>query len=764
MRAFPPSLLRRRSRLVALALTGLAIAALSSGLVLRGTTPAAGVTPARFAGPTSSQPLALSADGGVLAVVNPDAGSVSIFDLRADRNRLLARVPVQVEPWSVALLPDGSKAFVANTVSGTVSVMRLNIANGVIQRPHKHIAVGTEPYGLALTPNGSKLYVSNARSSTISVIDTATETVVKTIFGVGLEPRGLAVSNDGDADDADETLYVTSFLALPLAAKVDGQDDAKGGLVVRISTASDSVIGSTTLNPIPDTGFKANGDALARIAPGAVFSFTTGAYPNQLNGVALRGGFAYFPNTGASPNGPVRFDVNTQSLLSVVNRTTNLDAGLTINMHRAVADQTGTPKRFLTQPWAMAFKQGANDGYVLSAASDVVVKVNVSATTGAPTVQLDPIDPTRLLQIPTGKNPRGIVINAGDTRAYVMNYVSRDVTVINLAGGVESVMATLPSAPLPTAGTLEAKIHVGRELFNSSVGTFDPATAGGAVIAGRMSQAGWGSCASCHPHGLSDNVTWIFATGPRRTIGLHAMFDQTDPARATQRALNWSAIFDEAEDFELNIRNVSGGLGLIVGSDGVTPEPDVQAFAPLANAGRPQLKVRGVNAWDGLKAYMQFGIRSPISPLSKTDPDVIAGGALFRAANCQQCHGGAQWTSSRVRFTPPPAAGLVVGGQLISELRQVGTFDPTFFNEVRQNAAPSLGADGFNPPSLLGVFTAEPTLLHNSRAASLDEALDNVQHRSAGTGGVDTLTNAADRAKVAQFLRSIDAATPAIPF
>jgi cytochrome c peroxidase len=241
------------------------------------------------------------------------------------------------------------------------------------------------------------------------------------------------------------------------------------------------------------------------------------------------------------------------------------------------------------------------------------------------------------------------------------------------------------------------------------------------------------------------------------------MFDQTDPARATQRALNWSAIFDEAEDFELNIRNVSGGQGLIVLSDGVAPDPDVQPFLPLANAGRRQLKVRGVNAWDGLKAYMQFGIRSPFSPFSKADPDVVAGNALFRAANCQQCHGGPQWTSSRVRFTPPPAAGLVVGGQLISELRMVGTFDPTFFNEVRQNAGVPLGADGFNPPSLLSVFTAEPTLFHNSRAASLDEVMLNVQHRSAGTGGVDTLTNPADRAKVTQFLRSIDAATPPIP-
>jgi len=38
-----------------------------------------------------------------------------------------------------------------------------------------------------------------------------------------------------------------------------------------------------------------------------------------------------------------------------------------------------------------------------------------------------------------------------------------------------------------------------------------------------------------------------------------------------------------------------------------------------------------------------------------------------------------------------------------------------------------------------------------------------VTHRSAGTGGVDTLTNAADRAKIVRFLESIDAASVPVP-
>jgi len=714
-----------------------------------------------FSGPTTSQPLALSADGDVLAVANPDNNTVTFFDTSQPTPRLMEEVAVGREPNGVALSPDGREAYVANTLDGTVSVLKL-IGGGQKAKLHKVLDVGTEPYGVAVTPNGDKVYVTNARSNTVTVINARNNHVTDTIEGVGIEPRGLAITNDGDDNDDNETVFVTQFLSLPAPGKIDGADDAKVGFVTMISTETDRVTGQIQLDPIANTGFNAAGDALARIPPGASFVFPTGAYPNQLNNVAIKGRFAYVPNTGASPNGPVRFNVNTQSLLHVIDRAASLDAHRTINMHLAVANQTNTTRRFITQPWAMAFKHGSGDGYVVSAASNIVVKVATDPTSGAATVLSDPLDTTRVLQIPTGSNPRGIVVDDTDTRAYVMNYISRDVTVIDLTGPRESVLATVRSAARPLPGTLQDKIHIGKELYNTSIGVFDPATPGGAAIVGRMSAAGWGSCASCHPNGLSDNVVWIFAAGPRRTIPQHTDFDQTDPTRGTQRALNWSAIFDEEEDFELNIRNVSGGQGLIVLADGVTPDPNVAAFTPLANAGRNQLKVRGVPAWDAIKAFVQFGIRAPLSPVPSHDPDVISGRLLFGSAGCASCHGGPQWTRSRIDFVPPPGAALISNTQLIGQLRKVGTFDPTAFNEVRATATSPLGADGFVPPSLLSLFAFPQTFFHNGAANSVAAVLTNVTHRSAGTGGIDTLSNPADRQQLVKFLLSIDANT--VPF
>ena len=429
-----------------------------------------------------------------------------------------------------------------------------------------------------------------------------------------------------------------------------------------------------------------------------------------------------------------------------------------------MADQTNPDKLFVTQPWAVAFKNFADQGYVVSAASNHLVKIAINPGSGAVAVTADPLDPTRVLQITVGKNPRGIVINGNDTRAYVHNHISRSVSVVDLTTVPEQVMATISSARLPAPGTLADKIHIGKELYNTSIGEFDPAPGSSTPIVGRMSNRGWGSCAGCHaPSGLTDNVVWIFGSGPRRTIPQHTDFDQSVADRSVMRMLNWSAERDEQEDFELNIRGVSGGLGLIVLADGVTPDPAVANLTPLASGARNQLKVRGVGAWDAIKAFQQFGIRAPISPVPASDPDVLSGRALFAAANCQGCHGGPQWTQSRVNFTPPPGAGITVtGGQVVDQLRNVGSFDPAFFNEVRANGSPPLGALGFVPPSLLSIHAFPQAFLHNGGATSLGQVMNGVVHRSAGTGGVDTLTNATDRARIVKFLQSIDAAT--VPF
>src|SRR5450432_2147327 len=144
--------------------------------------------PVRFVGPTSSQTLALNGDDSVLAVANPDNNSVTFFDVNNGGHNKIAEVAVGSEPNGVALSPDGRHAYVANTLSGTVTILALDRSTANYGTVAATVPVGTEPYALALTPTGRKLYVANARSNSVSVIDTASSQVIRTITDVGPEP------------------------------------------------------------------------------------------------------------------------------------------------------------------------------------------------------------------------------------------------------------------------------------------------------------------------------------------------------------------------------------------------------------------------------------------------------------------------------------------------------------------------------------------------------------------------------------------------
>jgi YVTN family beta-propeller protein len=705
---------------------------------------------------TSSGPIQITPDDEDVWVANPDRNSVTRIDVKHDRNRKRDEVKVGAEPHGIAISPDGERVYVANSLSGTVSVIRTGSDHPKVS---KTIHVGTEPYALALTPNGDKLYVANARSNDISVIDTDKLRVVHTLTtedGVGLEPRALAVTSDGDGSDKDEKLYVTSFLAVDKPGKTIGADDYKEAHVSVFSTRRDRFLHTVVLNPLANVGFNSNGNTLAGIAPGANFDQPTGAFPNQLNSIVIKGDHAYLPNTAASPNGPVRFNVNVQSFLSVIDLATDTE-GATINMNKGINLEAASPTRvFLAVPWAAAFEHGSNTGYVVASASNLIVKVDLDAN-GAPTIHAPAAagDPGAVVRVFVGQNPTGIVINSKDTRAYVTNEVSHDVSVVDLSS--HQVMATVASSDLPAPGSDAARLLIGKAVFNSSTGVTLPSL--GVNIGARLSNGGWSGCVSCHPFGLTDGVVWMFATGPRRTLQLNGTFNPHDPT--DMKMLNHSAIRDEVQDFELNTRAVQGGLGLITLADGTTPDPNVANFTP-PSAGRSE-------PLDDMALWVARGVRTPLSPFAQArehgdDDDhddrlVERGRKLFASARCASCHGGPGWSVGRRNFTPPPDPSILKGPQVIGALRSVGTFDPAAANEVRDVLSPAaLGADGFVPPSLLGAH-AFPPYLHNGSAPTVLAVLDLVPHRSAGTGGVDMLASTKDREALARFVESIDAST-----
>lgn len=712
--------------------------------------------------PTASGPIAITSDDRWVWVVNPDNNSVSIINVRDDANVKDGEIRVGREPNNLAISPDNNWVAVSNTVSGTVSIIHARLRRILV-----NLRVGTEPYGLAFTPNGDKLYVANATSNDVSVIDTRRWRVVRTIRNVGLQPRGIAITNNGDARDDDEKVYVTQFFAVNRPGTVIGADDYKEGRVTVISTRNDRVIKEISLAPMADVGFNANGSALKRIPATnpATFTVPTGAFPNFLNAIVIKGDKAYIPNNAASPDGPVRFNVNVQAFLNVIDTKADKEGEVggklqTINMNRGVQFEPASPNRlFFGVPWHAAFARNSNVGWVVNQASNIVVKVELDAN-GTPTVNTPTQagGPGNVVRIKVGQNPRGIVLNSRDDRAFVMNEVSRDVYVLNLE--TNTVKSIVKSAALPAPGTLEARVQIGKAIFHSSDAVNLPELGPEGVIGQRLSAGGWSGCISCHAFGTTDAVVWIFGAGPRRSVHLNGTFSPRNPE--DQKILNYSAIFDEVQDFENNIRNVSGGLGLLTLADGVTADPALFAFTPQATGGRSR-------ALDSLAEYVAR-IRTPISPFSNAAPgsplarELALGRQLFESQGCVNCHSGPGWSSARRDYTPPPAPSEIVNGQVIRLLRKVGTFNAADTNEIRQNGAAPLGADGYAPPSLLGVH-AMGELFHNGAAETLEDVLKHKPHRQAGLSNPanDVLDNPAFFRALVTFVKSIDASTPPFP-
>lgn len=784
--------------------------------------------------------VAIAEDDSVAVVVNRDQGSVSVLKLGEEEPSLELVAELDVgegsEPWQVAIDPAADYAYVV--LRRDQKLVRIG---GLKSTPAVagSVAVGSEPTAVALSPTGAYAYVANWNEGTVDEIETANMKVHRSfdlnaaLVATGVlgevaprpalaHPRSLAVSNDLDADDTDESLYVTEFFGQQLEAELaDGSnaDTRKVGMVYSVAL-SDASIQTIQLGALDDIGFKDDkGQA-------------SGCYPNQLQAIALNGPFAYVVSVCASPEGPLGAKVTTTTcaavedcsalnlvepvcalpfagaassvcvdvasvktttapVLSVIDTRTGHevpDSATNLNASFAALYKKNSTaaggQRFPLFANDIAFVPGTAVAYLTASGSDAAFRVELDAGTA----RVHAVGSSTQLFInlsPNGKSPIGMAIgNLNKKRALVANDVTRNASLIDFntqsvaLKGMDPVLAQTSSLPL--AGSDEDDILQGKRFFNTGLARWS------------LRGQGWGACQSCHGDGLTDNVTWYFARGPRQSISLDGSFASND--HSDQRIFNWTAIFDEVDDFELNTRGVSGGVGAIVSALSTPPATgDRIDIAGLGHAGLsgsaakaadpsnplgldPAPKLRD---WQQITRYMQT-LRSPRAPVTLDPYAVEKGRELFTEYGaCQGCHGGDKWTISRLFYEPNtttnaqlsttpftvpagfPTALLPAqvpanqtlrfnGGnaaafdQIQCAIRPVGTFNvaepDVGIAELRvdmttlaQGAGNPAGEGaGFNPPSLLGLGTGAP-YLHAGNARTLEALLASTfetHHRS----------------------------------
>lgn len=718
-----------------------------------------------------------------LATANFASNSVTIFKIAKNGPVKITEVAVGVEPRYVAFGTLGKELFVSNAQSGSVSVIALK-GDKKFQLI-KEIPVAPELRGLVLSPNGKFVFVAAHTSGKVFRINTKTKKVDLELT-VGRNPTGLAITNDADGSDLDEKVYVTDFYAESIAgAASEAIDTGKRGVVHVFTTNGSTAPTKITLSALSNAGFTADRSAFCTklnssaasdlFCPDpnstdpndpAIKQVAQGAFPNQLYSILVTPSGVLVPSIAAQPEPPVKFNLNLQALVHTIERTFfREDATKTININEQIKAETqpvpaegSLVRAFAGDIVDIASDLSAKTILLLSRGGNYAMRASI-ATDGKLTISAP-----NVIRFQTGNLPTGVVINEKGSRAYVYNEIGRSVTEINLQSN-QVLQRDIEASVLPATGSTEHIRSLGKLAFFTSMGMPESSLASTAIRAinpvqhrNKASDNSWSSCGSCHPDGLADGVTWIFATGPRQTIPLDGMFNKLNPS--DQRITNFSAVQGSIVDFNGNARNVQGGTGF------AGNPPNAQIF----NHGRSS----GVSeSLDAMTHWVQTvrALNMPQSSQAQLARDLFDN-------NCASCHGGAKWTKSEVvyvnnpTFNINPAQGgvafdpgiLNAGPQIrsytllsssINFLDSVGTFDITAPLEVRSDATRALGALGFNAPSLLGTGYHAP-YLHDGSAQDLDQLFSK---HTLGSATIANTFSAEQLSQLKALLNSIDANT-----
>jgi DNA-binding beta-propeller fold protein YncE len=679
-----------------------------------------------------SSTIAISDDDTHVAMVNPDDGSLSVF--QTSDNSRISKVLTGPNPSSVVIAGDGSTAYVANRGDGTVTRV-INIDGGTPKADFR-VDVGAEPVGLALSPSGLKLFVAEFAEGRISVLDTQNDLAIIDTIAFD-RPRALVVTNNADQSDDDEILIASHYYGTPVAGK-EGKDDGRTGLVVTWPLTSLHTATKITLASI-DSGFPKGGVAGAA---------TVTTSPNQLASMAVAGTRVYVTSVSASPEGQTRFDNNVFPVVYVADWSSGTevrDGSGTANLARKIVDKItaapGAPRFIPGDLSDIAFIEGSRVAYAIGKAGDVMLRMDYSGATmsiGSTVGKPQEINlGTASVDGTACQEPIGLIVSGTLKRAYVNCWVTRRLGLVDLDS--QTLTQTFEAAPAP-ASAADKSILNGKRFFFTGRARWSNAGANGAA-----GGEGWSSCGSCHPDGLSDNITWIFPAGPRQTTSMDGTFSH-GPGPQKQRALNWTSVNDELHDFEANVRNVSGGLGAITLAntalnpvDCATLDKELPVTANVALglsnkslADNTAIATCKRKDWDDITNYVETIV--PVHALKFSDSaSVERGKALFVSGNCNQCHGGSGWTvSSR-------------------------PYDPT---QPTQSDGTGTGATDFGA-QLLSIPSALAGFMHNADATGTKRKQISEQPAIGAVAGVPVLQIACSLRDVATF--GVPSANPGTP-
>jgi YVTN family beta-propeller protein len=601
--------------------------------------------------------------------VNQDNNTVSVFD--AVTNGKVAEIGVGTAPRSLAVAPNG-RVWVTNKAAATISIIdpgTLAVAQTVA------LPYGSQPFGVAFSPVGGAAFVALEARGELLKLDPVSGARLGGV-ALGMHIRHLSISADG------AKIYVSRFITPPVPGEgtATPQPSEGGGEVLTIN-AADLGLGQTIRlrhSDRPDTENSGRG------------------IPNYLGAAVISpdGQSAWIPSKqdnimrGSLRNGqPLTFDSAVRSVTSRIDLIGEAeDAGARIDHNNAGIASAGVFDR--TGSYLFIAAEGSREVIVIDAHGK-----------------------RELFHLNVGRAPQGLALSGDGLKLYVQNFMDRSVSVVDIANlvnkGEDSATVTATLNAVATE-RLSAQVLKGKQFFYDARDT-------------RLARDAYISCASCHNDGGQDGRIWDFTgsgEGLRNSIALAGR-------AGAQGFLHWSGNFNEIHDFEGQIRNFSGGTGLMTDAQFNTGTRSL----PLGD------NKAGVSAdLDALAAYV-FSLNAfPPSPYRASagamTADAVAGKAIFQSLNCAQCHTGSAFTESGA-----------------ATLRNIGTLKPSSGSRLGGPLA------GIDTPTLRDVWATAP-YLHDGSSATLGEAVR--AHNGVNLSDVDL-------AKLTAYLQEIGAEETSAP-
>ena len=443
-----------------------------------------------------ARPLAIH--GRFLYVANTPADTVDVID--TSRRRVATRIPVGVDPVSVAVRPDGREVWVANHVSDSINVIDTHPRSAT----YRHVVATIqdvdpatlatrfdEPVGIAFA-NKAKAYVALSPSNRVAIIDVATRSVTGHLEIRAQDPRALAVRGD--------RLYVIPFesnnqsqLSGCIAGGIDGD-----------TCTFDAVEHVFTNNNVLSAGYDADIVKNERLPDRDLFVFdtrtdtlvdTVTGVGTLLYGLAVDGRGNVFvaqadarnvDNGRAGTQGHGLAEMENRAFLNQITRVACGAAGCSGPERfdlEPLPPEHPAPGMALATPFGIQVSNDDSTLVVTAAGSDKVFTVDAGTGAVLGRVAVDAV-------------PRGVALvsdaNGAPREAWVLNAVANTVSLVD----VSATNAPTLTATITLEDPTDPEIKRGRIAFNdadaSSTGTF--------------------SCESCHPDGHTDQLIWVLET------------------------------------------------------------------------------------------------------------------------------------------------------------------------------------------------------------------------------------------------------------